>query len=338
MNPLARWLEDFFFDLSFALLQLLRNPPVSAVCVLTLALGIGANAAIFSAVDTVLLRSLPFKDSDHLVLVNEYNPGNVARTGSPYIRYQTRAAQNTVFEETGGYWDVSGGDGMVFGVNGSAERLQFSVVTNSFLSILGVQPVLGRTFTAAEAVSGASAKVFVASNSLWRRQLGADPQILGKTYLLDGEPYTLIGVLPADFHFPGTCDIWLPIGTLGARLPEDRVSHQFWMIGRLRKGFTVVQAQMQLNGIQHQFARAYPDTDANWLVTVKPLLEEFVGNVRTSLWVLLAAAAFVLLIACTNVIIRCSPAPSPAKKSLPFAERLVPPAPDFCASRSRKAC
>ena len=190
----------------------------------------------------------------------------------------------------------------------------------------------------AEAVSGASAKVFVASNSLWRRQLGADPQILGKTYLLDGEPYTLIGVLPADFHFPGTCDIWLPIGTLGARLPEDRVSHQFWMIGRLRKGFTVVQAQMQLNGIQHQFARAYPDTDANWLVTVKPLLEEFVGNVRTSLWVLLAAAAFVLLIACTNVIIRCSPAPSPAKKSLPFAERLVPPAPDFCASRSRKAC
>src|SRR5207248_2875190 len=139
MNPLARWLEDFFFDLSFALLQLLRNPPVSAVCVLTLAL--------------------------------------------------------------------------VFGVNGSAERLQFSVVTNSFLSILGVQPVLGRTFTAAEAVSGASAKVFVASNSLWRRQLGADPQILGKTYLLDGEPYTLIGVLPADFHFPGTCDIWLPIGT-----------------------------------------------------------------------------------------------------------------------------
>jgi len=303
MNPLARWLEDFFFDLSFALRQLLRNPPVSAVCVLTLALGIGANAAIFSAVDTVLLRSLPFKDSDHLVLVNEYNPGNVARTGSPYIRYQTRAAQNTVFEETGGYWDVSGGDGMVFGVNGSAERLQFSVVTNSFLSILGVQPVLGRTFTAAEAVSGASAKVFVASNSLWRRQLGADPQILGKTYLLDGEPYTLIGVLPADFHFPGTCDIWLPIGTLGARLPEDRVSHQFWMIGRLRKGFTVVQAQMQLNGIQHQFARAYPDTDANWLVTVKPLLEEFVGNVRTSLWVLLAAAAFVLLIACTNVII-----------------------------------
>lgn len=296
-------LEDFLYDIRFGLRQLFRNAFVSAVCVLTLALGIGANAAIFSAVHAVLLRPLPFKDPDRLVLVNEYNPGNVAKTGSPYVRYQTRAAQNTVFEETGGYWDVSGGDGMVFGGNGSAERLQFSIVTNSFFSILGVQPPLGRAFTSAEAVPGASAKVFLAGNSLWRRQLGGDPQALGKNYLLDGESYTLIGVLPPDFHFPGNCDIWLPIGVLGARLPEDRVSHQFWMIGRLRKGFTPAQAQVQLNGIQQQLVRAYPNTDANWLVSVQPLLEEFVGSVRTSLWVLLSAVGFVLLIACANVII-----------------------------------
>ena len=296
-------IEDFFFDLRFGLRQILRNSFVSAVCVLTLALGIGANAAIFSAVHAVLLRPLPFKNADRLVLVNEYNPGNVAKTGSPYIRYQTRAAQNNVFEETGGYWDVSGGDGMAFGADGSAERLQFSIVTNSFFSILGVQPALGRAFTAAEAVPGASNKVFLASNPLWRRQFGGDSQVLGKTYLLDGEPYTLVGVLPPDFHFPGRCDVWLPIGILGARLPEDRVSHQFWMIGRLRKGFTAAQAQSQLNGIQQQLARAYPDTDANWLVIVKPLLEEFVGSVRTSLWVLLSAVGFVLLIACSNVII-----------------------------------
>ena len=303
MNKLAQWLEDFLSDLRFGLRQLLRNPVVSGVCVLTLALGIGANAAIFSAVHAVLLRPLPFRDSDRLVLVNEYNPGNVAKTGSPYIRYQTRAAQNTVFEETGGYWDVSGGDGLVFGGDGSAERLQFSIITNSFFSILGVQPALGRTFTPAEASPGASAKVFLASNSLWRRQLAGDPQVLGKAYLLDGELYTLIGVLPPDFHFPGACDIWLPVGVLGVRLPEDRVSHQFWMIGRLRKGFTAAEAQTQLNGMQQQLARAYPNTDANWLVTVKPLLDEFVGSVRTSLWVLLAAVGFVLLIACTNVII-----------------------------------
>ncbi|PYT77706.1 MAG: hypothetical protein DMG40_22810 [Acidobacteria bacterium] len=303
MNRLSRWLEDFLADLRFGFRQLWRNPVVSAVCVLTLALGMGANAAIFSAVYAVLLRPLPFHDAGRLVLVNEYNPGNVAKTGSPYIRYQTRVAQNTVFEETGGYWDVSGGDGIVFGGSGSAERLQFSVVTNSFFSILGVQPSLGRAFTAAEAVPGASAKVFLASNSLWRRQLGGDSAAVGRTYLLDGESYTLIGVQPADFHFPAACDIWLPIGVLGRRLPEDRVSHQFWMIGRLHKGFTVSQAQSELNGIQRQLALAYPNTDANWLVVVKPLLEEFVGNVRTSLWVLLAAAGFVLLIACTNVII-----------------------------------
>ena len=303
MNKLAQWLEDFLSDLRFGLRQLSRNPVVSGVCVLTLALGIGANAAIFSAVHAVLLRPLPFRDPDRLVLVNEHNPGNVAKTGSPYIRYQTRAAQNTVFEETGGYWDVSGGDGLVFGGDGSAERLQFSIIANSLFPILGVQPALGRTFTPAEALPGASAKVFLASNSLWRRQLGGDSEVLGKTYLLDGEPYTLIGILPPSFHFPGTCDIWLPIGVLGARLPEDRVSHQFWMIGRLRKGVTTAQAQVQLNGIQQQLARAYPDTDANWLVAVKPLLDEFVGSVRTSLWVLLAAVGFVLLIACTNVII-----------------------------------
>ena len=303
MNRLVRLLEDFLYDIRFGLRQLLRNPFVSAVCVLTLALGIGANAAIFSAVHAVLLRPLPFKDPDRLVLVNEYNPGNVAKTGSPYSRYQTRVQQNTVFEETGGYWDVSGGDGLVFGGISSAERLQFSIITNTFFFVLGVHPAIGRAFTSAESVPGASAKVFLASNSLWRAQLGGDPIALGKQFLLDGEPYTLIGVLPPDFHFPGKCDIWLPVGTLGARLSGDRVSHQFWMIGRLRSAITVAQAQAQLNGIQQQLAQAYPDTDANWLVNVKPLLEEFVGSVRTSLWVLFAAAGFVLLIACTNVII-----------------------------------
>src|SRR5260370_20529288 len=153
MNRFARWLEDFFFDLRFGLRQLLRNPAVSAICVLTLALGIGANAAIFSAVHAVLLRPLPFKDSGRLMLVHEYNRGNVAKTGSPYVRYQTRAAQNTVFEETGGYWDVSGGDGIVFGCNGSAERLPFSSTTNRFLPLLLGATVLCRTLSGTVSLS-----------------------------------------------------------------------------------------------------------------------------------------------------------------------------------------
>ena len=296
-----KWFEDFYSDARYGLRQLRSNPLLTTVCVLTLALGIGANTAVFSAIYLVLLRPLPFKDADRLVLVTEYNPGNVAKTGSPLLRYQTRAAQNTVFEETAAYWDVSGGNGLVFGGAGSAERLQFSVVTNSFFSILGEHPSMGRSFSQSDELPGGG-KVFLASDALWHRLLGGDLQAIGKTYRLDGEPYTLIGVLPPDFHFPSACDVWLPIGMLGTWPLQDRVSHQFWMLGRLRPEATLARAQAELNGIQEQLARAFPTTDANWHVHVQPLLEEFVGNVRISLWVLFGAVGFVLLIACTNVI------------------------------------
>src|SRR5262249_38295783 len=123
-----------------------------------------------------------------------------------------------------------------------------------------------------------------------------------KSFRLDGQLYTLIGVLPPDFRFRSVCDIWMPLSTLGTWPLNDRVSHQFWMLGRLRPGSTVAQAQAQLDTIQRRLAQSYPATDANWNVLVTPLLEEFVGNVRTSLWVLFAAVAFVLLIACTNVV------------------------------------
>lgn len=296
-----RWLEDFFSDVRYALRQLVRNRLVAVAAVVTLALGIGGTTAIFTAVNAVLLRPLPFKDSDRLILVSESRPGNVSKTGSPLTRYQTRAIQNTVFEETGGYWDVSGGNGMVFGSSESVERLQFSIVTGSFFSILGVQPAIGRTFSQSEELPG-GAKVFLASDALWHRLLGGDPRAVGQSFRLDGEPYILIGILPPDFHFPAACDVWMPLGTLGTWPLRDRVSHQFWMLGRLRHGTTIRQAQVQLEVVQQGLALAYPATDADWHVTVTPLLEEFVGNVRTSLWVLFAAVAFMLLIACTNVV------------------------------------
>lgn len=294
------WLEDFIADLRYGVRQIARNPLVALVCIITLALGIGANTAIFTAVDDVLFRPLPFKDSGSLVLVSEYRPGNVSKTGSPLSRFRTRAAENSVFEETGGYWDVSGGNGMVFGSSGSAERVRFSVVTTGFFSILGVQPEIGRSFSPSEDLPS-GANVFLASDSLWHRLLGGDPQSIGKTFRLDGQPYTLIGVLPPDFRFPGVCDIWTPVGTLGAFPISDRVSHQFWMLGRLRRGVSLVQAQAQLDSIQQHLAQMYPATDANWRVLVTPLLDEFVGNIRSSLWILFAAVAFVLLIG-TNVL------------------------------------
>ena len=288
-------------DLLVAVRFLRKSPAFAAAAVLTLALGIGANAAVFSVIYWVLLRPLPFPDPDRLVLVSEYSPGNVAKTGSPLVRYRTRA-ESAVFEQTAAYWDVSGGNGLVFGANASAERLQFSIVTSAFVPILGVRPALGRAFTRDEDEPGANAKVFLASDALWRGVLAADRSALGKTFLLDGEPHTLIGVLPPDFHYPAECAIWLPVGALAAPTLQDRSSHQFRMLARLRPGIPLVRAQAEMDVIQNRLAQAYPASDANWRVAVRPLLEETVGNVRASLWILFAAVGCVLLIACANVV------------------------------------
>jgi putative ABC transport system permease protein len=295
-----RWIGDLVADTRYGVRQFWRHRAATVVCIATLAIGIGANVAMFSTVYTVLLRPLPFKDPSRLVLVSEYWPGNVAKTGSPFARYQERVARTHVFTETAAYWDVSGGNGLVFDARGSAERLQASFVTSSFFSTLGIEAARGRTFLSSEDAAG-QASVFIASDALWRRQLGGDPAALGRTYRLDGQPRTLVGVMPAGFQSPPRCDVWMPVGVLGPNLALDRVSHQFWMIGRLASRVEVTQAQAELDGVQRNRADAYPTTDANWRVRAVPLLDELVGNVRTSLGVLLGAVAFVLLIACTNV-------------------------------------
>jgi putative ABC transport system permease protein len=295
-----RWVEDLVADARFGVRQFWRHRAATVVCVATLAIGIGGNVAMFSTVYAVLLRPLPFKDPDRLLLVSEYRPGDVTKTGSPFVRYQERVTRNHVFTATAAYWDVSGGNGLVFDAQGSAARLQFSVVSSSFFSTLGVEPARGRTFLPSEEVSG-HANVFIASDALWRGQLGGDPTALGRTFRLDGQSLTLIGVMPAGFRFPARCDVWMPVGVLGPGLVDDRVSHQFWMIGRLRPEVDVARAQSELDAIQRDRADVYPTTDANWRVRVVSLRDDLVGSVGTSLWVLLGAVAFVLLIACTNV-------------------------------------
>jgi putative ABC transport system permease protein len=295
-----RWVEDLIADARHGARQFWRHRAATVVCTATLAIGIGANVAMFSTVYAVLLRPLPFKDPSRLVLVSEYRPGNVTKTGSPFVRYQERLTRNHVFTQTAAYWDVSGGNGLVFDAHGSAERLQFSIVTSSFFSTLGIEVARGRTFLPSEDAPG-TANVFIASDALWRRQLGGDPAAVGGTFRLDGQPRTLVGVMPAGFQFPARCDLWMPVGVLGPNLVHDRVSHQFWMIGRLSSQVEVTQAQAELDGIQRGRADANPTTDGNWRVRVVPLLDELVGSVGSSLWVLFGAVAFVLLIACTNV-------------------------------------
>lgn len=301
MNRFARLLEDSLQDLRFGLRQLLRNPLASAACVLTLALGIGANAAIFSAVYTVLLRPLPFRDADHLVDLTEYKSRGVDSGGVSYPDYLAWKAQNTVLEETAAYFLVKASNDIVLGGPFSTERERYATVTNSLFSILGVQPAIGRGFTASDELPGGE-RVFLVSDALWRGVFGADPRAIYQNYLLDGESYTLIGVMPAGFDFPKGCGIWVPTSTLGESARHDRISHAYHVLGRLRPGTNLSQAEAQIEIIQEGLGKAYPNTDADWHVRAQPLLNEIVGDVQTSLFVLLGAVGFILLIACTNVV------------------------------------
>jgi predicted permease len=266
-----------------------------------LALGIGANTAIFSVVDSVLLQPLPYKDPGRIVLLTEYNTKtNLQNAGVSYPDYVAWAKETQTFQEMGAYWNVSG-DGAVIGGIESTERVGATIASNSFFSILGVTPAAGRSFTPEEERTGA-AKVFLMSDGLWRRSLGADRSAIGKSFKIDDENYTLIGILPRGFQFPENCDLWLSTGTLNDHQVADHVSHPFWVLGRLRPGVTLKTAQADIDVIQHKLALAFPGTDANLRVQMKPLLDEFVGNVRKSLLFLSATVGFVLLIACANVV------------------------------------
>src|SRR5258708_28402092 len=246
-----RWLHDLAQDIGYGAGTLPKNPGFTAVAAVTLALGIGANTAIFSVVEAVLLRPLPFKDPSRLLVLTEYNPGKVEMTGVPFPDYIEWRNQNTVFEKTAAYYHINASNDMVLGGTGSAERVQFSIVTNSFFSILGVQPAQGRGFAAAEEQPGGP-KVFLASDALWRRSFGADRAAIGKTFMLDGESYTLAGVMPRGFQFPLGRDIWVPAGVLGERGIHDRISHPYRVLGRLRPGITIQQAQAQMDRIASQ--------------------------------------------------------------------------------------
>src|SRR5215467_189181 len=181
MIALTQWIEDFLADLRYGFRQLLRNPLVSAVCVVTLALGIGANAAIFSVVDAVLLRALPFKNPDRLVDLTEYKAGGVDSSGVSYPDFLVWRQQNTVFDETAAYSLINASNDIVLGGPFSTERERYSTVTNSFFTILGVHPAVGRGFSAPDEIPGGE-KVFLISDGVWRGVFGGDPHALFKTY------------------------------------------------------------------------------------------------------------------------------------------------------------
>jgi putative ABC transport system permease protein len=296
-------METLWQDLKYGARMLAKSPGFTAVAVIALALGIGANTAIFSVVNAVLLRSLPFQNPDRLVMVWENNRprGRDQNVISPanYLDWQD---QNSVFEQMAAMFDSRTNLTNV----DDPEELPFQVVTTNFFDLLGVNAALGRAFVAEESERGHD-NVAVLSHGLWRRRFGGDPGLIGKTIKLSGEDFTVIGVMPPDFQFvvkSGSLtgkqpEVWAPL-TLS---PNSRVRRGRFMsaIARLKPGVTLAQAQAEMDSIAGNLEQQYPNFNTGWGVKLVPLQDQLSGAIRTPLLVLLGAVAFVLLIACANV-------------------------------------
>ena len=285
------WIEQFFKDLRYGGRNLLRTPMFTLVAVITLALGIGANAAIFSVVNAVLLRPLAYKDPDRLVTLLHIfsNPVAVAN----YIDWRD---QSRSFEAMGAaeYWspNLTGTD--------PPEHLLGLRMTQNLLPMLGVEPLLGRVFLPGEDQTGAEHEV-VLSHRLWQRRFNSDPNVLGKSIVLDGQGYTVIGVMPLEFKFAPFwaihAELWAPLA-FGDRI-HNRGGNSLRVFARLKPGVTLREARAEVATITARLEKQYPGTNRDVFVT--PLKENVVGKVETPLLVLLGAVGFVLLIACANV-------------------------------------
>jgi putative ABC transport system permease protein len=288
-------------DLRFAFRMLLKSPGFTAVAVLTLALGIGANSAIFSVVDTVLLRALPFPHPDQLVTIwgTSARGANARELASVPDMFDFRA-QSRSFSAVAAY---SGAWTVLTGVS-EAQELDGVAVDGDFFEALGVAPMLGRGFTAEEAKLGAP-NVVVISYNLWKRAFASDPNIVGRQVTMRAGIFTVVGVMPTGWKFPvnfETSDFVMPLKMLFyPNAPSQRSAHVARMMGRLKPGGTVAQADAELKTIARQLEQQYPETNADRGAAVMPMLQDIVRNVRPGLLVLLGAVALVLLIACANV-------------------------------------
>jgi predicted permease len=302
------WIETTGQNLRYAARMLRRSPGFTLVAILTLALGIGANVAIFTVVHAVLLQPLPFPHPEQLVRIyDDLHGSNSHDVGmSPPELWDLRD-QSGVFQNISALWsadaNLTGGD--------HPERIELLGTSASYFTMLGVRPQLGRTYTLADAVPGFSDPVVI-SDAFWHRNFGADPNILGKKIRVDSDLYTIVGVMPPDFHHPGRTltadvDVWATAGFAADPFPMPVVRAARLLpgaMGRLKPGLTLGQAQAQLDTFVAQLSRQFPDeypSAAGWSLRLVPTQQDIVGNIRTELFVLFAAVGFVLLIACVNL-------------------------------------
>ncbi|HEX5072934.1 MAG TPA: ABC transporter permease [Gemmatimonadaceae bacterium] len=282
-------------DIRYAVRKLSRTPGFTAIAAFTLALAIGATTAIFSVIDGVLLKPLPFRDPDRVVRVTNMRDGN--RQSSSVPDYLDIRAQSK------SYSSMAALDGQAMNLTGGSEpeRVQAARVGATFWSLLGVTPEIGRGFAPNED-SQSAARTVVLSDGLWKRRFGADRRIVGKTIALDGNSYTVIGVAPAGFSFPDRPDVWIPMVFLPDDIdPESRGAHWMGMMARLAPNVTAAQASAELVTITRRLEQQYPESNTNMTGAVIPMQDYLVGDVRPALFVMLGAVAFVLLIACANV-------------------------------------
>jgi putative ABC transport system permease protein len=292
-------MHSWMTDLRFAVRALRRSPGFALGAILVLALGIGANTAIFSMVNAVLLRPLPFEDSSRIMQVwhvppAKMFPGMTLFSVSPanYLDWQ---AQSSSYDGMAIY----GGRSLTFGGKERPEMVQAATVGAEFFSVLRARPMLGRTFGSDEDRPGAG-KVILLSYKFWRDHFASDPTIVGRNITINSQPYSVVGVMPDNFRFPSWAKAWTPL----AWSNEERAvrgNHNYLVIARLKPGIDIRQAQSELSAISTRLEQQYPEDDKGWGATIIPLREQLVSDVRTALLVLLGAVAFVLLIACANV-------------------------------------
>jgi putative ABC transport system permease protein len=282
-------------DLRYAVRQLIRSPGFTAIAVLTLGLGIGANSAIFSVVNAVLLRPLPFQEPSRLVRVAEARPDGTTNVVS-YPNFRDWQKSGGVFQSLAIYrtqaLNLTGAD--------EAERVTGALVSADFFRVLGLTPVYGRYFTDGEDVRGAD-EVAVLSRDLWQRRFAGDREVVGRTLTVDGRSLTVIGIATADFHFPDGVDLWIPVSHDDPQLLDNRGLHGFDVIGRLGPGMTIERAAARLDPLADRLAREYPASNKGWGIALSPLHQSLVENLKPTLLVLLGAVGFVLLIASANV-------------------------------------
>ena len=289
-------MDTLIKDIRFAARSLWKRPGFTLIVVLTLALGIGANAAVFSVINAVLLRPLPYRDADRVVVVwqNNIKAGIADNAVSP-ANFIDWSEQSSSFEAMAGIEPF----GFSLVGDGEPERFAAALVTSGFFQAVGTDALIGRTFIAEDYQPG-NERVVVLSYKLWQRRFGGDATVVGRKLTLSGQPYVVVGVLPAEFQLPPDKEVWAP-RVLSENHRQNRGATYWNVVAKLKPGTTVHQAQEEMNGIAARLAAQYPNTNGEMGASVVPLFQQLTGQIQSALWILAGAVGFVLLIACVNV-------------------------------------